>query len=759
MKRLRFFLILLTAVLVIPSFVSAQGRNKIQEITVEGNRQAATALIIAQTGLQTGSAISGDNTSEAIRKLWNLGIFSDIRFFSEPVGNGVKIVIRVVELPVVNTIKLEGFKEFKENEIISAINITKNKAIGERSISNMSRQIKDMYLKKGFLLAEVDFNVTPLAEDSTRVDVVVAMKEAKKVKVKTIAFEGNENIGDRKLKKLMKTKEDRWYSSGDYKKENIEEDKLTIVRFYKTQGFRDASVVSDTLSINEKNDTATLHLRVQEGQKYKFGTTTVSGNSVFKSEELLKYVEYATGETFNEDLIMRAYYQMMVHYNDAGYLNVNVQSNQTAHDDTVDVQFDIAEDIVSKVAKVIIQGNSKTIDKVIRREIEIFPGESFNRTKYEESARNLRLLNFFSADEKGVEQSYAPAENGKDVDIIYKVNEKQTGMASVGGGYSERDKLVFTLSFSNGNVFGKGQSVNFNWDMGSRRKAFEIGFSEPWLFDTKTSFSFDLYNIDRSDYTTAFDQEQRRGGYIRLGRRLKWPDDSRLYVSYRLENINYVNPSLYYTYYLRTGKTSSLSLMFLRDSRDQAEFATDGSRTSATVEIAGGPLGGDLSYYKYLLNNEFYTPLFWALSFCTRSKIGFLKGYNEDTSVPYSERFMPGGTSYDGFVRGYPNRLVGPLLLGEEIGGETMFVTNLELQVPIVKGMVYGIGFFDFGNAWRELAVTNPFDVKRSAGGGVRMSIPQIGMIGFDVGYGFDKIEYSKKVGGWRTHFQFGNMF
>jgi outer membrane protein insertion porin family len=295
--------------------------------------------------------------------------------------------------------------------------------------------------------------------------------------------------------------------------------------------------------------------------------------------------------------------------------------------------------------------------------------------------------------------------------------------------------------------------------MGSRRKAFEVGFSEPWLFDTRTSFSADLYNIISSDYTTAFDQEDRRGGYIRIGRRLKWPEDSRLYVSYRLENINYVNPSLYYTYYLRTGKTSSLSFMFLRDSRDQYEFASSGSRTSATVEIAGGPLGGDLSYYKYLLNNEFYTPLFWTLSFCTRSRIGFLKGYNEDTSVPYSERFMPGGTSFDGFVRGYPNRKAGPLLRGEEIGGETMLVNNLELQVPIMKGMIYGIGFFDFGNAWRNLAVTNPFDMKRSAGFGVRMSIPQVGLIGFDVGYGFDKIEGSSKVGGWRTHFQFGNMF
>ncbi|MHB9030355.1 MAG: outer membrane protein assembly factor BamA [Candidatus Latescibacterota bacterium] len=737
----------------------AQNPNRIQEILVEGAKQASPALIIVQSGLQAGSSLSSDNTSEAVRKLWNLGIFSDVRILREEVENGSKVVIRVVELPVVNSILLDGFREFKEQEVINTINLARNKAIGERTVAKMTRQILDMYIAKGFLLADVNFRMNPLPDDSSKVDVAITVTEGKKVKVKKITFEGNQNIGAGKLKKIMQTKEDRWFSSGDFKKENLEKDKDTIVRYYKTQGYRDASVLSDTLLVNPKNDDITLQVRVNEGQKYKFGKTTIDGNSVFPDEELLAFVSYQEGETFNEDLIITTFYQIMVHYNDSGYLNVAVDRIQTAHGDTVDVHYDIAEGNISKVAKVIVQGNTKTIDKVIRREIELFPGESFNRTKFEESARNLRMLNFFAQDETGVEPNYTFAENGKDVNLIYKVKEKQTGMASVGAGYSERDKLVGTLSFTNGNLFGRGQSLNFAWDMGTRRKALQLGFSEPWLFDTRTSFSFDLYDIQRSDYTSAFDQEQRRGGYVRVGRRLKWPDDSRLYLSYRLEDVDYTNPSSYYSYYLVTGKTSALSLMFTRDTRDQYEFATNGSRTSATVEIAGGPLGGDLSYYKYLLNNEFYTPLFWKFSLVARSRIGFLKGYKQDNWVPYSERFMPGGTSYDGFIRGYPNRQVGPLLRGEEVGGETMLVNNIELQLPIIKGMIYGIGFYDFGNAWRSLSQTNPFDVKRSAGVGVRMSIPQIGMIGFDVGYGFDKLEGMNRVGGWRTHFQFGNMF
>ncbi|MFC1509444.1 outer membrane protein assembly factor BamA [Candidatus Omnitrophota bacterium] len=575
-------------------------------------------------------------------------------------------------------------------------------------------------------------------------------------KIKSIHVEGNENLSDKKIKKVMKTKEDRWYRSGEYKSEVLEEDKKLIVQLYKTLGYRDAIVVRDSTFADEKTGKLNLLVFVMEGQKYKFGKTTFEGVSKFPEEELKVFIQYSENDTFNEELVGLAMYEMTVHYNNFGLLKTAIVPVQVAHGDTVDIMVDIAEGNVSKIAKVDITGNTKTIEKVIRRETFLLPGMEFNRALLDRSQRNIMALNYF----QDVKPDYRPHEDSDDVDIIIDVEEKQTGMASMGAGYSERDKLVGTLSLQNSNLFGRGQGVNASIDMGSRRRAFQFGFTEPWLFDTGTSFSFDLYNIIRSDYTTAFDQERRRGGYIRLGRRLKWPDNySRAYISYRLEDVDYDNPSEFYSYYLITGKTSSLSFMYMRDSRDLPEFATKGARTSATFEIAGGPLGGDLSYYKYLLNNEFYTPIVWQLSFVIRSRLGFLKGYQENTWVPYSERFMPGGTSFDGVVRGYSNRQVCPRLSGEEIGGETMLVNNLELQFPVVSRMIYGMLFYDFGNAWRNLSETNPFDVKRSAGVGVRLAIPGMGMLGFDFGYGFDKLEGSNKVGGWRTHFQFGNQF
>ncbi|HUT62529.1 MAG TPA: outer membrane protein assembly factor BamA [Anaerolineae bacterium] len=736
--------------------VLAQSSNRIQEIVVESNIPIPESLILTQSGLKVGSALSSDITSEAIKKLWHLGFFSDVQILREQIENGVKVIIRVTVDPSVTSIKTSGFKEFEESEILNTIKLVRGMTIGERKIAKMKNQILDMYKQKGFLLAHIDFDVTPLPEDSTKVNVIITVNEGKKVKIKSITLIGNQNISDKKIKKEMETKEDRWYRSGEYKEDVLEEDKKKIVALYKTQGFRDAFVLRDSLSYDEGSDKVNLAIFLEEGKQYKFGTNSFEGNIFFKGEDLLTHVKYEEGDTFNEGLIEFARYGMMNDYHNNGYLAAAIQAIQYAHSDTVDILYDIAESNVSKVSKVIIEGNTKTRENVIRREISLLPGEIFNREKLERSQRDIQALNFFQK----VDYNFEPAEEENDVNVKFKVEEKQTGIASMGAGYSERDRLVGTLAFSNSNLFGKGQSIGFNMDMGSRREAFQVQFTEPWLFNTPTIFSFNVYNIMSSDYTTAFDTEKRRGGYVRLGRKLKWPDDyCRAYVSYRLEDTDYTNPSIDYQYYLMTGKTSSLSFIFMRDSRDLPQFATKGTYSSATMEIAGGPLGGDLSYYKYLLHNELYSPLFWKLSFVTRTRLGFLRGYKENTFVPYSERFMPGGISFDGIVRGYPNRQVCPRLRGEEIGGETMFVTNIEMQVPIVAQMVYGIGFYDFGNSWASLSETNPFDLKRSAGVGVRLYIPQIGLVGFDFGYGFDKLDGATKIGGWRTHFQFGNMF
>lgn len=764
--------VLISLVCLVPD-VRSQESNRIQEIVVITNVEESPdinsfkKLILNMCGLKTGIALSSENISNAIRSLWNIDIFSDIRIHQEKVTDGYRVIIQVDILPQINSITTEGFNEFKEEEILATIKIARNMTFGNRKAAKMKKAILDMYYEKGFLAADLAFNIIPVKDDSTKVDVKISIEEGKKVKIKSISIAGNEALSDKKIKKLMETKEDRWYRSGEFKEDVFEEDKKKIIFFYNSKGYRDAVVVQDSTYFDEGSERMNIVLVIREGFQYRFGKTTIEGNTVFTEEQLLEKLQHDEGDIFDKSSLMisvfgttdtAGYDGMITLYNDEGYLSTNFNPIETIRGDSIDVFIDVAEGKISKINKVLIEGNSKTIDKVIRREISLDPGMPFSRSKLERSRRDIMALNFFEK----VEYDYqsGSSENTDDVDIKFSIAEKQTGMASMGAGYSERDRLVGTLSFANQNLFGNGQSINFRWETGTRRKSFQIGFGEPWLFDTPTSCSFDVYNLVRSDYTTAFDEERRRGASIRLGRRTdKWIDYSRMYVTYRLEDVDYSNPSSYYQYYLVTGKTSSLSFMFIRDSRDMPQFASQGARTSATMEIAGGPLGGELSYYKYLINNELYAPVFWRLSLVLRTRIGYLKGYKENTFVPYSERFMPGGTSFDGFVRGYSNRQVCPRLLGEELGGETMMVNNIELQVPIVAQMVYGIMFYDFGNAWRNLSETNPFDVKRSAGVGARVFVPGIGLIGFDFGYGFDKLEGSTKTSGWRSHFQFGNMW
>ncbi|MFC1538551.1 outer membrane protein assembly factor BamA [Candidatus Latescibacterota bacterium] len=744
--------------------------NIIREITIRTNRESdpnvddVKQLVKDQCGLKIGSPISSENVANAIRILWGINIFDDVQVYQKLLENGLEIIIQVSILPQINSIITEGFEEYKEEEILAAIKIIRGNVIGERRIATLEKIITDLYDEKGFLAAEMNFEMTPLTADSTKVDLKITIDEGKKTKLRSINIVGNEEISDKKIKKLMETKENRWYRSGEFKEEVYEEDKKTIIALYKTSGYRDATVYRDSLFTDEERENNYLTMFIQEGQQYKFGKTTIEGNTFFTDEELFAKIRYEEGDTFNDNEKLISIYGteaqwgydgIITLYNDAGYLKTYINPVDLVRGDSIDVFIDIAEGLISNIGKVNIDGNTKTIEKVIRREISLNPGEPFNRSKLDRSKRDVMALNFF----QDVNYDYIPREDSEDVDLLFTVSEKQTGVASMGAGYSERDKLVGSLSFSNQNLFGNGQSISFNWEQGTRRKRFDIGFGEPWLFDTPTSFYFNIYDMVRSDYTTAFDQEKRRGATLRFGRRLKWPDFSSAYLTYRIEDIDYSNASSYYSNYLITGKTSSFSFNFIRDSRDLPQFATEGGRTSATVEIAGGPLGGDLSYYRYLLNNEIHTPIFWKISLLLRTKIGFLKGYKESRFVPYSERFMPGGISYDGIVRGYPNRQVSPRLQGEEIGGETMLVNNIELQIPVVAQTLYGILFYDFGNAWRDLSETNPFDAKRSAGVGARVYIPGMGLMGFDIGYGFDKIEGSDRVGGWRTHFQFGQQW
>jgi outer membrane protein insertion porin family len=389
------------------------------------------------------------------------------------------------------------------------------------------------------------------------------------------------------------------------------------------------------------------------------------------------------------------------------------------------------------------------------------------------SLRDVTQLNFFG----NVLPDVRDLPSG-DVDLIIKVEEKSTGQVSAGAGYSGQDKLVGNFGLGIPNFRGMGQSFNISVDFGSRRNSVSLGFTEPWFFGTPTLVGTEIYSLNRvwySDFT-----EGRRGGAVRLGRRLRWPDTyTRVYWRYRLEDVRYYDFSDDYrtqsgdsiitnsdgstsyipysssllTYGEKWMRTSATSVTVERDSRDLPMFATSGMRLSYTAEIAGGFLGGSWKYFKHLTTADKYIPLKWGMALVGRAKFGYVSA-KSNSDIPYAERFAPGGVDYDGTVRGYPDASLSPRSANNTyLGGMAEVVYNLELQIPVMKNQMYLLAFADAGRAWQSKRDIKLFsDLYRGVGVGFRMVVPGVGVIGFDFGNALDKAPGEKQ--GWRAHFQ-----
>jgi outer membrane protein insertion porin family len=344
----------------------------------------------------------------------------------------------------------------------------------------------------------------------------------------------------------------------------------------------------------------------------------------------------------------------------------------------------------------------------------------------------------------------------------------------VGAGYSESDKLVGTIGLGTPNLFGNGQTLQLSWDFGKTKQSIQLSFTEPWFRDTHTSVGFDIYNVNHRWYDDF--TEERRGFSLRLGRRLSWPDNYfSLFTRYRLEDVRYyefqtdasgkIVEGLKYLSELKwPQRTSSFDFTITRDSRDLSQFATTGSVLSWNAELAGGILGGDWSYHKHIFQTSRYLRTFWKFVLVGKARLGIIDALGKKGSLPYSERFSPGGVDPDGVIRGYSDGSIGPKdEQGFLLRGRSAVVYNLEYQFPVVEQQIYGLLFADAGNAWLSGKAAQPFSFRnlyKSLGFGVRIMVPSVGLIGFDMGYGFDYPDPQHRTHGeWKPHFNFGTTF
>ncbi len=744
---------------------------KVGTVTVEGNEAVEQSLILSVSGLHHNMQLSATAVQEAIRRIYALGLFADVRIDVEYAGGMANLKIVVKEHPKLESVTFQGNKNIGDDDLKKKINIFERQTVSPNQIKQAVEAIRKAYQDKGYH----EVQITPerqLLNDGRQLALTFKIKEGQKVKIRAIEFFGNKFFSADKLRGKMDAAPKGFLRSGSFKPDQYKKDKEDIIDFYKKNGFIDASIERDSVVVDPDGKNLVIKIWVNEGSRYYFGDVTFTGNEVYSDDFLLHKMKFHKGDVYDSEKYEDSFGEIYSAYQERGYLHVRVYDNQQTVDSLLNIEFEISEGVPAHINKIFVEGNTKTKEKVIRRELHTRPGQIFSRTLLMRSLRNVMLLNYFS----DVEPDVKDLPNG-DVDLVVKVKEKPTGQIQAGAGYSGQDKLVGTLGLGIPNFRGNGQNVSLDWTFGARRNSIALSFTEPWMFGTPTLFGTDLYNTNHLIDLGSNIQftEQDRGLGLKLGRRLSWPDDYfQLVGRYTLQEFRYYDFTAEYDsayagdpadlniYGGRFLTTSALGLTISRDSRNLPQFATSGSLVSLNSEVSGWALGGDWKYYKSVLDAAKYTRIFWKIALVTKMHLGVIDSPLGDKGIPYSERFAPGGTYADGEIRGYDDGTVGPTNeRGGLLRGRSVLVYNVELQIPVVDQQIYGLLFADAGNAWLTGRAIKPFDLdrvdglKKSVGAGFRVVVPGLGTIGFDFGYGYN----NPNGAGWKPHFQIGKSF
>jgi outer membrane protein insertion porin family len=758
--------------------------HKILGISVEGNALADPAAIIANAGLKVGDEITvpGDQVNQAMKRLWGLHLFSDVRIaVDRAVADGFYLVVVVKELPRYERVEITGRDEVSEDDITKKISLVKGQVFPPQEALRVRNEVLKLYEKEGYLLANVDVKTTVVDSVRNRVVLHIDIDEGPEVQVDRIEFDGNVLLSSGDLRGAMdETSEKHWWkfwSSAKFQPKKYEEDKKKIVDYYRKHGFRDAEILSDSLSYADNKKNMTIHIRVKEGPQYHVRSIAWQGNTVFPTDMLNERLNVHPGEVFNQEKFDQnirgneAQTDVASAYLDNGYLRVNVEPAITrVGADSLDILVNVYEMSQFRIGHVNIKGNTKTQEKVIRRELYTRPGEYFSRAAVIRSIRQLSMLNYFNPEKIKPEPQTV---DDKTVDITYEVEEKSSDNINASVGYSGYYGMTGAVGLTINNFAisdpfqgGAGQIMNFEWQFGeaARFRTLSIGFTEPWLYGDPTLLGVSLFDT-RQSY--SFDLQQT-GASIRIGRRFKWPDD--LFRGDWILNLQ-VNNVIAGLGIYRPGKTTQMSLtqVISRNSIDNPIFPVTGSSVSLSAQLSGGPLPGNVDYQKWLFSSEWYLPLFNSSRFALyfSSNYGFISPLSGgDGNISPIDMFFMGGTGM-GYIattplRGYEDQSIGPRKGGSSAtssGGLAMTKQTMEFRASATMNPIpiYFLLFAEGGNVYEKISRADLFDLKRSAGFGARLQINPIGLIGFDYGYGFDDV-YPKDglPDGWHFHFVFG---
>ena len=722
---------------IIGEILSFTGRYfQIAVLEITGNERIDSGAILRNINSRTGDRYEPDKLSQDIKNIFKMGYFEDIKIDVSETDKGKKIVFRVVEKDVIGQVLIVDNDELEDDEIRDVISVKVNNIINSEEVRKSIEKIRFLYKEKGFYNTKVSAKLSHPKEG--RVDVRFVIEEGEKVYIKEVKFVGNKAFQTKRLKKIIETSE-RWFmswltESGLLKRDIVEQDAARIAAYYHNNGYIDAKVgIPD---IRQEENWLYISFNISEGERYQVGKLDLSGELIEEKGVLLNMTSLGSNDFFSRRLLRQDILRLTDFYAEKGY--AFAEAKPIVHKDAtakkIDVEISLYKGDLVYVNRIIIKGNTRTRDKVIRRELTLQEREIFDATALKKSHEKLQRLQFF----EDVTITPEPAMDDTLMDIVIDMKEKPTGTFSIGAGYSSVDSFMFMGEISQNNFMGRGQRLALQANFSGTSTRYNLSFTEPRLNDSQLLFGFDLYDWEKEydDYTKNSQGFTVRFGYPVLE---KW----KAYWSYGydktdLTDINRANASTAILDSLDINVTSYAKLGFVRDTRNHPFNPTKGTQHRIDTKYAGGPFGGDSYFTKMQGATNWYFPFYRSTTFHLKGAAGYVTE-NSGGKLPVYEKFYLGGIST---IRGFKSGNISPKdpLTGDRIGGDKMWYYNSEIIFPLVKDAgLNGVVFLDAGNVYATEDDWDFSNIKKSAGVGFRWLSP-MGPLRLEWGYNLDRV-------------------
>jgi outer membrane protein insertion porin family len=730
------------------------------EVQYTGPGTVSKERILAQMRTKAGQPYSNQVVEEDIAALYKTGAIQNVRIFAQPEGDGVKVIVAVQTRAILREIEIAGAERVKPQRIRKEIKLKLNQPVDEKQLEEARQKIIEVYQGKGFTDVSVQFRVDPIDEKRGTARVVYTVTEGVKGAVRQIHFEGNAHFSERVLRKEMKTRGKTLIyfldKSGRLDEVQLEQDLDKIREFYQNHGYIDMEVKNVRKERTEKGPMI-ITIVVAEGPQYHVRKLTVSGYHVAREDKIRGLLKMKEGSVYSPKQLRDDAKAVADAYGSGGYVDlVILPEGAPAGPALIDVTYKIEEGDRSFVNRVNIEGNTRTKDKVIRREVLVAPGDVFNTVRVDVTKKRLENLGYFAKVETYPEETDIPGR--KDLDIL--LQEKRTGSLSFGGGFSTVDKLVGFAELSQGNFdlfnwpsfTGGGQKFRLRIQYGTQRRDFILTLTEPYFLDRRLSLTGQLFFTEANYLSALYDQ--RNYGFTMEARK---PINSYIYMTlgYTLQDVDIFNVAGSAPEDIQSQKGSFVeSKIFTSavfDSRDNALLTHRGQRVTLAPFITGGFLGGDTQVYGFDLEGSQYFHFRWDLILLINGEIATVSDWGAGTQVPIFERLFLGGSNN---LRGFPFREVGPQQNGEPIGGNSMARTTVELTFPIIE-KARGAIFYDTGFVNSDSWSFGFNHIASDIGIGLRLDLP-IGPLRLDYGYPIQRDGYN---GGGHFNFNVGYQF